>query len=530
MNSNNFNQNNNKYINQDKKVVNDNINNNNITITYDIKENIDKIKDKDINLNKNKTFEKDGKIIINELKKKNNILNPNCFLFENINIFNSMLIIINNISYINNYFLKEKTKTIINNCDYNNQYCLSSIIYYMFKYMWNYRDKQIISQNFLSKKYLNFIDCYTKTYCQNSNPQTYCYNIDNLGKIIYFIYNKINNELSSENLKIINYNENNSLSNYLNEFSKKNKSIISDNFIGFYENKTFCVNCEKKKQRYNLKNDDNIEINYSFLYYINFNLNEIKNYLIKENKRYKNNIYYNYYNYNFQSNNNNDNGNDDISINLYKCFDYTFGHNENFESYCNYCFLKTQKIKYTSIFLLPNILTIILSNNNNCNFIIEDELDLKQYINNRYNSSYYLISILCQISYNKQFIIYCINPYDGLWYSYTNDNIKEVQKMDLNAVPLVLIYQVKNYINIYKPIKKENNKILLNIKFSNSVNSMNIFFRRNDNIRNVIEKISLIKNIEKSKITLIVEGKKTHNDQIISEITKNNNIILAIIN
>ena len=526
MNSNNFNENNNEYIDQDKKIVNDNINNNNMTITKDIsdiKENIDKIKNKNISLKRNKTFEKKKKII-NESKTKNKILNPSCFLFENINIFNSMLIIMNNISYINNYFLKERTKTIINNCDCNNQYCLSCILYYMHKYMWNYRDKQIISQNSLSKKYLNFIDCYTKTNCQNSNPQTYCYNIDNLQKIINFIYNKINNELSSENLKMVNYTENDSLSKYINEFFKKNKSIISDNFIGFYENKIFCVNCENKKQRYNIKNDDNIKANYSPLYYINFNLNEIKNYLIKENKRYKNNMYFNYYNFN-------DNGNDDISINLYKCLDYTLGHNNNYESYCNCCFLKTQKVKYNSIFLLPYILTIILSNNDNYNFIIDDELDLKQYINNRYNSSYYLISILCQISYNKQFIIYCINPYNGLWYSYTNDNIKEVQKMDLNAVPLVLIYQVKNNINIYKPIKRENNKILLNVKFSNSINSINIFFSKNDNIKNVIEKISLIKNIEKSKITLIVEGKKTHNDQIISEITKNNNIIiLAIIN
>jgi hypothetical protein len=130
-------------------------------------------------------------------KEEKSVLNKGKFLFENINIFNSLLIMMNNISFINDYLLKDKTKFIINNCESNNKYCLSSILYYMNKKMWNYVDESIISTNILSKKYLDFMDFFKNNYCKSNNIVEYCYDTKNMELIINFIYDTINKELKS---------------------------------------------------------------------------------------------------------------------------------------------------------------------------------------------------------------------------------------------------------------------------------------------------------------------------------------------
>jgi hypothetical protein len=350
----------------------------------------------------------------------------------------------NNISFINNYLQAYQTKNIIYNCNNDNQYCMSGILYYINKYLWNYNEKKQISEKYLSEKYFEFLDCYIKTNCKNQNPSEYCYNVINLGIILEFIYSKINKELTSEQLKI-EYNNNyyygnDPLSIYIADFSRNNKSIISDNFIGFYEKKTICGNCQIKAQRFQFNNNNNIQYKYRSYYNFIFDINEINNFYSKKNYSYMNNMYMT----SFQINNNNYN-----NINIYNCFDYVFRQqNKKYQSYCNFCFTYSMKYEYENIYSLPNILSIVLSNNENYNFIVNDELDLKQYSNNNKESSLYsLISILCQTIYNKKYICYCINPNNSVWYSYSDGKINEVEKMDINAIPLIAIYQLTNTID-----------------------------------------------------------------------------------
>ena len=62
---------------------------------------------------------------------------PNNFsVLENANIFNLLLIMLNNISDITDYFSNEYSQEIINKCDKNSQNCLTFIIYYIYKYLW----------------------------------------------------------------------------------------------------------------------------------------------------------------------------------------------------------------------------------------------------------------------------------------------------------------------------------------------------------------------------------------------------------
>ena len=76
-----------------------------------------------------------------------------CEVYENINIFNSILISLNNNSLINKYFQVQRDEQI-SQLEKNNQYCLSSILYYLNKFLWQDYYNLITKSN-LIKKYIN---------------------------------------------------------------------------------------------------------------------------------------------------------------------------------------------------------------------------------------------------------------------------------------------------------------------------------------------------------------------------------------
>ena len=462
-----------------------------------------------------------------------NIGIPHYFsLFENINIFNSILIMMNNISYINQYFKEERTQKVIDNCNKDNQYCLVSIMYNISKYLWNTKNS-LIKENELLNKYSDFLDCYIKTNCKNQNPSNYCYNIMNLSFIIDFIYSKINKELTREKLKKIannnNYYGNDPLSIYINNFSQTNKSILSDYFMGFYENQKICGNCQSRNQRFGIYNNNNfIQFSYSSFSNIVFDMNSIKIPNIRNNYNNMNNMNNMYMN-NLENNNYN-------NINIYNCFDYVFGQqNKRYQSYCNNCYISTIHYEFNNIYMLPKILSIILSNNQNFNFVLNDELDLKKYSKNYEGDGVYsIVSILCQKIYNKKYICYCINPNNGSWYSYSDGKINQVEKMDINAIPLIVIYQLKNTIkfNYKNIIREDNNKICLNIKCS-IIPPLKLVVNKNMLIKDIIEKIHLYANIENNiNIKFLINATKAKNEQALSDLIGNKNekeIIVGLI-
>ena len=469
-------------------------------------------------------------IIFAENLNINNIINdqnPNkCSIFKNINIFNSLLIMMNHISFFNEYFSKNNIKIIIDNCNNSNQYCLSSILYYINNYLWNKNDKSIISEKNLLTKYLDFIDCYSRINCNNIDMiDSYCCDINNLELIVDFIYNKINKELTAEKLKssIINNNNNffkmnSKLNLFLFEFTKNNKSTISDYFTGFYENQKFCGNCQARNLRFNSNANNNIiEYNYSQFSYISFDLKEISNFYYKKNFGNMN-MQYNY----FQFNNNN-------FINYIKltdCFDYKLNQqNKKEQFYCNKCFLFNIKYEFNLIYILPNVLTIIFNNNENNNVIFEDELDARNYSKKLSgNGKYNVVAILCKFTYNEKFICYCINPNNGLWYSFIDGQINEVQKMDQNSIPLIVIYQLQStlkfqYVNL---LRNNLNKICLNIKFQKGKNPIKLYFDKNSLFTDIYKQISLCANIGDINFSLLINGKKAKLENKLSDILENN--------
>ena len=168
----------------------------------------------------------------------------NIFLFDNYNIFDSFLVILNNNSYINKYLAKNQNK--IYNSQKRTQYCLSIILYYINKYLWTASAEDIKSKDELKILYLKFLDCYVQVNCKNQNQDSYLYDTNNLYNIIGFIFQRINEELTNEKKKDVKIQEfktgNIQLNKFLNNYTKSHISVVSDYFTGFLLEETTCPN------------------------------------------------------------------------------------------------------------------------------------------------------------------------------------------------------------------------------------------------------------------------------------------------
>ena len=441
------------------------------------------------------------------------------FLFDNPNLFDSFLIILNHNYYIDKYLEKNTQK--IENCDKKVKYCLSSILYYINKYLWTTKPETIISRNDISKKYKAFLDCYIHVNCKNSNPNYYLYDMNNIQLIISFIFTKINEEITAENInKQINVPQTNDyiLNKFLYNFAKSNISIISDCFTGFYQEDTTCIYCQNKMQRYG--NYYSPIRNYSEFNYITFNLSSNNGQMDSIQRMSTNsfNMNYNQYNYSQCYNNNNN------CSNLFYYLEKQL--NETKLSYCNLCLFKTQKWIQKKFYTLPNVLTFIL-NNNDGSFYINDEINLSKYTFIQGNHNYYLIAMLCKYSYDDTLITYCFNQKDGNWYYYTKNEIKvnKATSLDINAIPLVLVYQsvVCKELNYNKiNLENANNKKGYHFRFPNSFPDAILYFGINDTVKDVkatIKRLYNFNNVE--DIKLLFKGEKLKDEDLLCFVASN---------
>ena len=488
------NNNNSNFENNNPNDINENLN---IENRINMENNICKEENNNNEMEQKEKNNTKRRITLNTLNG-NILTEPNyCILFDDINILNSILIMINNISIVNKYFLKESGKNKIQLATQYFQYSLISLIYYINKSLWNYEKAPMISENDLSEQYKEFYNIFILKYCSDSNPDKFYYNIKNVENIVNYLYEKINIELTYAKTGAVTKNyENNKtddLAEFFKDFKNKNQSFISDNFIGTYQYNLYCSDCQKKNINYCEK------CWYKSFFSINFNLDEIKTF---------------YLNNNFCFNN--------FKINdFFNCFK----KERTFKSECKICKKETQKNEVRFLLALSNILTITLSyndDNNDLDFILEDEIITKIY--NKV-CVYIIISFLCIV--NGNFICYCINPNNGLWYCYENKKITKVEKYDINIKPLVLIYQNRNTISFqYNYIKKDDSKIPLIIRFQSGIrNPTKLYFKKNIKIKKVIEQIKLHFNLENIELYLIINGIKANNDDLLP---KNNEYVTVI--
>ena len=541
--------------NEDKNINNQINNDVGMNINKEIKSN-EKKEDDDLDSNLNINNLKENKKKINnsinleiennpsnnnlpsrKIVRSNTNLNPNSdtiapqkiFLFDDFNIFDSFLLILNNNTYINKYL--EKNKGMIYDCAQHNKNCLSIILYYINRYLWMLKPETIIRKNDLYDKYKEFQNCYLIYNCKNERPDLYFYNTNNLEAIIYFIFYKINSEISAEH-KIFqprNFGTGNKLLNeFMDNFMRNNKSVISDCFTGFYQVETTCINCKNRMERYRIIYNPNKV--YSSFNYIYLDLENIGNQYANQYGGYNRRSmsfsnFGNSYNQNYSMNFN-------LNMNLYNCLNQEF--NQCNLSVCNLCQINTQKYIQKQFYSPPKVLTIII-NNKNANFTVENQIYLSQYTHIKGNHSYNLIAMLCKYTYNNQFVTYCFNSKDGNWYYYTkieglfSKNNKKTTFLDPNAIPYVLVYQdIENMKFEYKEINLNiaNNKKGYLFRFQNNLPQVTLYFGINTTVKEVTKAISNYFKLD--KVRLLINANPIKENDILSQVAENNVSIVVL--
>ena len=234
--------------------------------------------------------------------------------------------------------------------------------------------------------------------------------------------NEINNNQDDNYIEIDQTNKEIVLQNYIQEFSKNNKSIISDLFYSINCNITECLRCHIKLYE-----------NQCY-FYIAFPLEEVlkyKNQLIQYNNK---------------------------DVNIYDCFEYDRKINvmsgEN-SMYCDYCKRICKSSICTVLTTGPEILILLLNRGKGIEFDIninfDEELNLFNYIQfNNTGCLYKLIGVITHLGESGMgghFIAYCRDPFCNIWYKYNDAIVTQVN--DLNEIfhfskPYLLFYQKNN--------------------------------------------------------------------------------------
>jgi len=357
-----------------------------------------------------------------------NNIGATCFM-------NSTLQCLSQTKALTYFFLNENNKDrIINNniaLENKNNNQLSPIYLELIQKLWEIGGPK----SFSPKTFMNIVE--------KMNPLFKQGQAGDAKDFIIFILEQLHKELKQSNNIIIQnenqalnqYNKNNALNYFFNDF-KKDGSIISDLFFGFNETTNECLNCKNIYNSQNLINP--ICYNYGIFNCLVFPLEEVKNW--KNNSMQYNNM---------QINNN--------RVSLYDCFsynqkaDYFTGENRN---YCNICKQLYDSIYISKIFVSPNILVLILNRGKGNIYDVKldfsEIIDITQFVEQKdvpqliYNL-YGVITHIGESGPNAHFVASCKSPIDNKWYRYNDafvNPITNIQKEIFEfGTPYILFYQ-----------------------------------------------------------------------------------------
>lgn len=374
---------------------------------------------------------------------------------------------INNVTNINNYFSNLQNKSIIEKTIAVYKNGLTHILYLINHNLSSDDELAIFVDNFIKKFYMN--------------KKTEIFDMKCMKSIINYIYNVINNELTK--VKLTNTDiDSQFLNNPFYEFMNKHYSIISDFFMGFFQKEVKCqVNQEETlaKEIFYV-----IEFDLKDIYYFSADLNIlISNY-------------------------------DNPIVNVDYCFNYYFNKdNKNKKiSYCDSCFIETEKSEKKYIFSPPKIITIALSNTDNYNLTLQKEINIRKFIADKYKhlfpGLYDLILILYMSRNEKKFIIHSESNGD---FNQSNENYS-------NAIPVMLLYQMRQHPDDIK----------LTINFQNGYPPKDETFNKSNKIIEVRQKIANKFNFDINKFCLLINGNRTEDFETLSKYLRNINNVSVI--
>ena len=233
---------------------------------------------------------------------------------------------------------------------------------------------------------------------------------------------------------------------FAENFTKSNRSIISDLFYGVNCNITQCGSCGTQSY------------NYQTYFFLVFPLEEVRRYnsaMYNSLYYYNTNPYYNYYCnqpmlYNIQNN----------IVNIYDCFNYEAKINTMYADnamYCNYCKQTCQANMQTVLTIGPEVLILILNRGQGIQYdvklLFNDTLDLTDYIHcKNLGTKYKLIGVITHLGSSDMgghFIAYCKDPingqFNGQWYRFNDAKVTPVTDFKKDVIdfgmPYLLFYE-----------------------------------------------------------------------------------------
>ena len=228
-----------------------------------------------------------------------NNIGATCFM-------NSILLCLSQTEALTNYFLKESNlETIIHNNIYsenNNEPQLSPGYLGLIKRLW----AKYTNESYSPYSLRNTIEIMNQLFkeCQAGDLKDFIiFILEQLHKELKRPVKANNNNNSNTEQPLNQYDKNNALAHFFEDF-KKETSIITDIFFGITETTNICQNCQKNNNMQGLIPP--ICYNYQIFNCLIFPLEEVKN--IRNNKLMKNNNY-------LQMNSNN-------IVTIYDCFFY----------------------------------------------------------------------------------------------------------------------------------------------------------------------------------------------------------------
>jgi len=232
----------------------------------------------------------------------------------------------------------------------------------------------------------------------------------------------INNDIQQQDQT----NENLMLKLFLDEFTQKFNSPISNLFYGLLETKSQCKGCNVIKYNFQV---------YSFL---EFPLQQVNQYYYNLGKRPLI----------LQNNKNPD-------VDLYECFEYykkidlMTGDNQ---MWCNICNKLCDSLYSTLLYSAPNYLIINLNRGKGavyeCNVNFPEQLNIINYLTfTNINTVFDLYAVICHLgpsSMSGHFVAYVRNDNNYKWYLYNDSIVSECTRPNQykDGMPYILFYRV----------------------------------------------------------------------------------------
>lgn len=417
--------NNNKIINSNNNIINNNNINNDII---------------NINSNNNNIINNNFKVETEIIPQSDILLKENGFIIININkepeiglanigatcYMNATLQCFSHTIKFANFFLDEKNKNKIENKKFSREFLE------VIKKLWikSYNENKTYYEPYNFKQIIS-----------DMNPLFEGVQANDAKDLINFILQQLHEELNEPNKVIGNnsfnidqYNEEQMFINFIDDFKKSQRSIISDIFFFIIETKTECLNCKQRNQ---------MNGNYNPIYLYNFQIMNFLIFPLEEVRKYK----IMQYQQNFQE------------VNLIDCFNYNqkvdFMQGEN-QMWCKNCQQNSPSQYMTFLCSAPIDLILILNrgkgNIYNVKLNFDEIIDIGNYVRMKTNQSliYHLYAVVTHIGPSDMgghFVAFCKSPIDNKWYKYNDAIVELVERFQdiVNfSVPYILFYEAQN--------------------------------------------------------------------------------------